>query len=52
MYISEPIKDTKLVLSTILLSFTGGSGWDQLLYELQASYFWPTPKFDLLCIGA
>ena len=54
-YIPEPIKDTKLVFSAILLSFAWGSGWDQLLYvttQIPASYLLPTPRFDPLCIGA
>ena len=52
-YIPEPIKHTKLVFSAILLSFGRGSGWDQLLYvitELPASFLWPAPRFDPLCM--
>ena len=43
------------MFSAILLSFGGGSVWDQLLYvitELPASFRRPVPRFDPLCNGS
>ncbi len=54
-YIPESIKHTKLVFTAVLLSFGGGSVWDQLLYvitELPTSFLRPFQRFDPLCMGA